>query len=251
MQQWYQCPKCGAQVAFGVRFCANCGTQLNWPTQQQMQPPPSYQQSQQQRSYEYGQAKTEQRRTSSWLAVSIALAAIVLLVGGAIFAINSGSQGTPPATSPPAETPPPEPEEEPVLKDMVVKLDELPTGWYQAAFQEDMTGEYRIDGVRVVFRNKKYATHEEEISVANSIWLCGEKEAAVYLFERERKYYKEISLADKAVYDAASGHARIIFVKGLFLVELEYYGIPLENISETEKFQFIYSLAKIVAQRIP
>ena len=41
MQQWYQCPKCGAQVAFGVGFCNNCGTQLNWPTQQ---PPPQYQQ---------------------------------------------------------------------------------------------------------------------------------------------------------------------------------------------------------------
>ncbi|MBM4401601.1 MAG: zinc-ribbon domain-containing protein, partial [Crenarchaeota archaeon] len=37
MQQWYKCPSCGAQVAFGVRFCGNCGTELNWPTQQQIQ----------------------------------------------------------------------------------------------------------------------------------------------------------------------------------------------------------------------
>jgi len=44
MQQGYQCPTCGAQVAFGARFCANCGIQLNWPAQQQMQPPPQYQQ---------------------------------------------------------------------------------------------------------------------------------------------------------------------------------------------------------------
>lgn len=43
MQQWYKCPNCGAPVAFGVRFCGNCGTQLNWPTQQ-TQPPPVYQQ---------------------------------------------------------------------------------------------------------------------------------------------------------------------------------------------------------------
>lgn len=42
LQQWYQCPGCGAQVAFGVGFCNNCGIQLNWPTQQQ--PPPQYQQ---------------------------------------------------------------------------------------------------------------------------------------------------------------------------------------------------------------
>lgn len=34
MQQWYQCPRCGSPVAFGVRFCGNCGTELNWPMQQ-------------------------------------------------------------------------------------------------------------------------------------------------------------------------------------------------------------------------
>ena len=45
MQQWYQCPRCGAPVAFGTRFCTNCGMQLNWPTQQ-LQPPPGYQQQQ-------------------------------------------------------------------------------------------------------------------------------------------------------------------------------------------------------------
>lgn len=44
MQQQYQCSNCGAQVAFETRFCGNCGIQLNWPTQQQIQPPPQYQQ---------------------------------------------------------------------------------------------------------------------------------------------------------------------------------------------------------------
>lgn len=39
MQQWYQCPNCGAPVALGVRFCGNCGVQLNWPAQQQIQQP--------------------------------------------------------------------------------------------------------------------------------------------------------------------------------------------------------------------
>jgi hypothetical protein len=47
MQQWYQCPQCGAQVAFGTPSCPNCRTQLNWPTQQQPPPqPPQYQQPQ-------------------------------------------------------------------------------------------------------------------------------------------------------------------------------------------------------------
>jgi len=40
LQQWYQCPYCGAPVAFGVRLCGNCRTQLNWPAQQRSQPPP-------------------------------------------------------------------------------------------------------------------------------------------------------------------------------------------------------------------
>lgn len=42
MQQWYQCPNCGGQVAFGMRFCGSCGTRLNWPTQSPpTQPPPN------------------------------------------------------------------------------------------------------------------------------------------------------------------------------------------------------------------
>ena len=43
MQQTYSCPNCGSPVAFGAGFCTNCGTPLNWPTQQ-AQPPPAYQQ---------------------------------------------------------------------------------------------------------------------------------------------------------------------------------------------------------------
>jgi hypothetical protein len=38
MQQGYQCPNCGAQIAFGVRFCGNCGIELSWPTQQTSKP---------------------------------------------------------------------------------------------------------------------------------------------------------------------------------------------------------------------
>ena len=33
MQQQYRCSDCGAQVAFGARFCGTCGVRLNWPTQ--------------------------------------------------------------------------------------------------------------------------------------------------------------------------------------------------------------------------
>jgi len=47
MQQQYQCSNCGAQVAFGTGFCGNCGFPLDWPTQQQVQPPVQYQQTHQ------------------------------------------------------------------------------------------------------------------------------------------------------------------------------------------------------------
>ena len=45
MQQWYQCPNCKGQVAFGMPSCPRCGQPFSWPTQQQ--PPPQYQQPQQ------------------------------------------------------------------------------------------------------------------------------------------------------------------------------------------------------------
>jgi hypothetical protein len=48
MQQWYQCPRCGAQLSYGAQFCVNCGQPLNWqqpqPPQQQYQQTPQYQQ---------------------------------------------------------------------------------------------------------------------------------------------------------------------------------------------------------------
>ena len=73
MQQMYSYPNCGAQVAFGVRFCTGCGTTLNWPTQQQTQPPPV---SQQQRR---GQG-TKMRKIIGW-AVTIIGGFYIALLG--------------------------------------------------------------------------------------------------------------------------------------------------------------------------
>jgi hypothetical protein len=78
MQQQYQCPNCGAQVAFGVNFCGNCRTQLNWPAQQQMQSTSTYQQ----------QQPEQKRRRSPWLIVCFAAIGIVVLIGligGSVF----------------------------------------------------------------------------------------------------------------------------------------------------------------------
>ncbi len=108
MQQWSQCPRCGTQVAFGVRFCTNCGTQLNWPTQQ-TQPPPAYPEQQQQGYYRYGEQTPQPRKTNPLLIGGIALIAIVLLVAGGVFVFDRLSQGTPSTTPPPAPAPAPAP----------------------------------------------------------------------------------------------------------------------------------------------
>jgi len=59
MQQWYNCPKCGLQVAFGTGFCGNCGNQLNWPAQQQQR---NYQQQTPQGSWEVSQEQNTSGR---------------------------------------------------------------------------------------------------------------------------------------------------------------------------------------------
>ncbi|MBM3119291.1 MAG: zinc ribbon domain-containing protein [Chloroflexi bacterium] len=111
MQQWYQCPRCGAPVAFGSRFCTNCGTQLNWPTQQ-IQPPPVYQHPQQQWNYGYRQPGKEPKKTSSWLIGCLGLIGIILLIVGAYFVYDTSFQKntlTPPlqpTTSPSKLIPP-------------------------------------------------------------------------------------------------------------------------------------------------
>lgn len=63
MQQWYRCPQCGASVAFGIRFCGNCGIRLSWPTQQQMSHQ-SYQQSQQ-KHYNNSQETSNHKKTGN------------------------------------------------------------------------------------------------------------------------------------------------------------------------------------------
>jgi len=62
-QQMYSCPTCGQPVAYGVGVCGNCRTLFNWPTQQQMQPPPAYQA--QQREIFYGYPQNERALQSS------------------------------------------------------------------------------------------------------------------------------------------------------------------------------------------
>jgi hypothetical protein len=102
MQQSYQCPSCGAPVAFGQRFCENCGAQLSYPPQQQ--PPPSqYQQQpptqpyyQQQPSYKQEAPKPQKRGGSPWAIIGV-LVALLVVTGGifAVFRMDLGSSSLP------------------------------------------------------------------------------------------------------------------------------------------------------------
>src|SRR4030042_297689 len=99
MQQGYQCPRCGAQVAFGVRFFASCQTPLNWPAPQQ-QPPPQYQQpppqqpvqtpqyqqqyQQPQQAPQYQQqykAEAPKKKTNVWLMGCLGLIGLAVIIG--------------------------------------------------------------------------------------------------------------------------------------------------------------------------
>jgi len=110
MQQWYQCPRCGAQVAFGVRFCSNCQTPLNWPTQQQQPPPPQYQQQYQQQPPQYQQQYQQpgyqqqpeppkKKKTNVWLMGCLGVIVLAAIIGGIVLATNSGAPTSAPASS--------------------------------------------------------------------------------------------------------------------------------------------------------
>lgn len=79
---------------------------LNWPTQQQSQPPPIYQQAsenyqiQQQGYYKYKQQTPEQKKTCPLLTVFLGLLGVVLLVIGGSFAFNIFPDKTPSASYP-------------------------------------------------------------------------------------------------------------------------------------------------------
>jgi NADH:ubiquinone oxidoreductase subunit K len=124
MQQWYQCPRCGAQVAFGARFCGNCQTPLNWPTQQQpppqqppqyqqqyqqppqyqQQPPPQYQQQYQQQpqqpgGYQQQPEPPKKKKTNVWLMGCLGLIVLAVIIGVIAVATSSGTPATSPTSS--------------------------------------------------------------------------------------------------------------------------------------------------------
>jgi predicted nucleic acid-binding Zn ribbon protein len=82
MQQQYQCPSCGAPVAFGARFCGACGALLAVGT------------------------KEERRGTNPWLIVLVIFIAVVFVACGLLLALEKGeTQPTPTPGATPTPTP--------------------------------------------------------------------------------------------------------------------------------------------------
>jgi len=107
----YGCSRCGTAVAPTSRFCANCGQELGWGTQQPTQPLPVGQKTYYEppSTHGYGRREPQQKETSSaYIGYLGLIIGIVLLVGGGIFAANSGfdrtSSSAPPAISEPADS---------------------------------------------------------------------------------------------------------------------------------------------------
>lgn len=98
MQQKYSCPKCSSPIDFGVKFCGNCGTTLNWAAVQQTLPKhPAYQQSQQTKKpvqppafNQYQQDQYYQRSSKPYISNTNKVLmgfAILIIVSIAIFGI--------------------------------------------------------------------------------------------------------------------------------------------------------------------
>ncbi len=108
MQQTFPCSRCGSQNYIGQPFCQNCGRQfqyncpscrtivesrfstcpncrapLNWPIQQQVQPPPIYQKEQQEAVYGHTKEEPKRKKINPWLIGLKALLPSVIL--GIIF----------------------------------------------------------------------------------------------------------------------------------------------------------------------
>lgn len=190
-----------------------------------------------------------------------------------------------PAPTPtPVPTPaPPSAPEQTDLEDIMLTLDDLPTGWHQVRF-EDSTEEYITRVVEVVFRNKKHPPVEENIVVHNRVALYEEELDALYWVQNskdahqkgidrgERIQIHEIALGDDGYcYTLWEDKARLqdergllpdsgvlgcyqcdlLFIKGSLAIRFQYYGWPLIDMTEAEIINFVHDLAQKVEARIP
>ena len=151
-----------------------------------------------------------------------------------------------------------------MLQDMIVKLEDLPSGWHQISYTSEGEGEreFEIRTVRSVYRNKEYPTEWENIVFSNDVTLYQGKEHAVHHYERiDESKAEEISLGDTTALYLVNWteqwaeyrciyQSNISFVKDALLIHLSCHGRPLCYMTEEDIFEFIYNLAQVVETRI-
>jgi Viral BACON domain len=173
---------------------------------------------------------------------------------------------TPTTIPTPTPTPVPTPTPTPPidLATMTVRLDELPVGWSQAAIQKS-SALHTTDGVSVLFENE-YSEETQRIALRNMVLLFTSEQWANRWFEDQLSVSdgshfcsgEEVAVGDGGCFSEVrcqeqevGCQCQLTFTKGLFYVELDYYGLPLSQFSTQERFDFLNSLAQKVAARIP
>lgn len=137
---------------------------------------------------------------------------------------------------------------------MILKLEDLPTGWYQYMYRESE------GSIAIGFVNERIGIPSmQQIRAVNVISVYSDKDGAIKeLKTRKLKFSaepqtvtREVNFGDEG-YFYARGYAdnHIDFRKGRYFIEIGYFGYPLEAIPLQEKIDFLSSLAQRVDARI-
>ncbi|MCK4579801.1 MAG: hypothetical protein KAU10_00525 [Dehalococcoidia bacterium] len=159
--------------------------------------------------------------------------------------------------------------EQKVVRDVAVRLEELPEGWFTysrtwgipCACMEDLA--CRTVEIDLCFQNDKYAGWKDRIQLLNTVYLCwAEETVESYVSGNlgegvEGVTILEVDVGDEAYcqfhYDGENEvlqEADLLLRKGLFYARFRYWGAPLCEMSEAEVLAFLVPLAENVCGRI-
>jgi len=159
------------------------------------------------------------------------------------------------------------------LTNIIVQLDDLPAGWYQAVLEEDKKPVSLAEASRIqsVFRNKKNISNPEEIiSLSNTIVLYKESNVSEEFLSRKSKFstqsgFKKVRVGDDSFFyrTVSVGPATIgqpdkiqsvtcelAFVSEQYFVLLESYGQGLKDSTEEQNLEFLTNLANRIEGKI-
>lgn len=189
MQQMYQCPKCGGQIAFGTLSCPKCGQSFSWPVQPQAQPP--------------HQQKPPKQPMSNMVKGILGSLVIFLVIVGSCAMCLSGDSGTtsssgtvvPETTPPPKQKPPsPPPTFNPIIlkgadskttAPFIITTDEWIIDWSYSTSDPDFA----------IFSFFVYPRGETELYV-ETVLFPEATSGTTYSYAGPGEYYVEINVAN-------------------------------------------------------